>query len=158
MQRQMVVVALVTAVIFAVAGWFVGLRQPGKVTVLKHQHNGQDCRAKGTCQIEINIDNCDSAHPDPTTCDVYSVEELTLIDSNNGKIDFKIATNGFAFDQRDGIKFTSYNSGDQYFPCNPQGQGFTCQNKIPSGTPGAGYKYVIHVVNLGYVDPWIVSY
>jgi hypothetical protein len=158
MQRPMVVlVTLVAAVVFAVAGYFAGLRF-GKVAILKHQHNAQDCRGQGTCQIEINVDNCDASHPDPSTCDVYAVEELILIDKKNSKIDFKIATNGFAFDQKDGIKFTTYNSGDQYFACSPQGQGYKCQNNIPDGTPATGYKYVMHIQNLGYVDPWIVSY
>ena len=155
MQRTTLFTAVVTAVVFAAGGWLVASKT-AKVGIARHVHGSQDCRGHGTCNIDVKVDSCDPAHPDPATCDVYAVQELTLVGRDNDKLDFKIATNGFKFDQSDGIKFTALNSGDQYFPCAPQGQQYRCQIMIPTGTTSS-FKYVIHVQNLDPVDPWVVN-
>ena len=75
----------------------------------------------------------------------------------NHKIEFTINTTAnFAFDQTDGIKFTSSNAGT-YFPCQPQGQKYRCDNNLPDGTPLDVYKYRIFIQGFDYVDPWVVN-
>ena len=153
MQKSTFAAAALAAALGLALGYFASLHS-GKVVIAKHAHGAQDCRGK-TCKIDINVDNCDPSHPDNDKCDVYAVQELTLVNKDNANLDFKIGTNGFDFDPSDGIKFDLYN-GVQYFPCAPQGSQFRCVNQAPAGT--AIFKYTIHVKGLDPVDPWVVNY
>ncbi len=155
MQGTTVVTALVTAVVFGVAGWFLAPNS-GKVTILTHPHPlPRECRGND-CDVTIKLDCAGSA------CEPYAEYDVILVNTGH-KIKFTIDNpphSNYAFDQTDGIKFISPNSGT-YLPCAPQGQTqdkYTCDNNIPPGTPTDIYKYQIHITGLPIVDPWMVNY
>ena len=152
--QKTIVTVLVTAVVFALGGWFAASKT-GKVTLLSHAHMYKDCRGKD-CDVTIQFACVDATNP--TTCEPYPVEELILVNPKY-KIRFAIdPTTNFAFDSTDGIKFTSANA-DGYLPCTYKSkQKYECDNNIPSGTASDAYKYQIHVQGMTIVDPWIVNY
>jgi hypothetical protein len=159
MQRITVVTALVTAVVFAAAGWVVGSKF-GKVTILlKHSHEEKNCKGVD-CKVDIKIDCVDPSHPSAATCEAYSDKaEVIRFDDKNKAIDFEIKTSGFDFNQTDGIKFTTFNDGDKYFtPCTPGGstKKYTCA--INGAKQYILYKYSIHIETLDPTDPWVVNY
>src|SRR5512140_174353 len=101
MQRATFVTAFVAALVFGVAGWFVGAKS-AKVGILKHDHKSQDCRGRD-CDVTIKVDCVDTTHPSPATCESYAVDEVILVSAGK-KINFKIDGAGLEFDT-DGIKF-----------------------------------------------------
>jgi hypothetical protein len=158
MQSKTLVTVLITAVVFAVGGWLVGSKTAivGK-TPRTQTPTSQDCRKQATCKIDIYVDACDADHPNPTTCDVYALQDVTLIEGGISKIDFNIKTQGFKFESSDGIAFTALNNGNQIFSCHPQGGNYRCDVSNPSGANGP-FKFTIHVQHLNVVDPWVVNY
>ena len=169
MQKSTLVTAVVTAVVFAGAGYIVGGARPGKVTILKHPHAAKSCRGQD-CDIQIKFDCADSVPPSAGTCEPYAEFEVISTDKDR-KIKFALinpaSTTNYIFDPTDGIKFTGALSGNpnfsSYFSCAPQTGGgpqdkFTCKVDIPSGTPPDVYKYAIHIQGFSIVDPWVVNY
>ena len=169
MQKSTLVTAVVTAVVFAGAGYIVGGAKPGKVTILKHPHAAKSCRGQD-CDIQIKFYCADSVPPSAGTCEPYAEFEVISTDKDR-KIKFALvnpaSTTNYIFDPTDGIKFTGALSGNpnfsSYFSCAPQSGGgpqdkFTCKVDIPSGTPPDVYKYAIHIQGFSIVDPWVVNY
>ena len=146
-----VIAALVTAVVLGVGGC------AAPVVKTTHTPGSQDCRGNGNCKIDIQVDTCNPSSPNPATCNVYAVQDVTLIDKHNAKLTFDILTQGFSFDPKYGIAFTPLNNGNQYFTCAPQGPNYECRVNVPVGNAGP-FKYTILIVNLNVADPWIVNY
>jgi hypothetical protein len=147
MQRATLVTAFVAALVFGVAGWFVGAKS-AKVGILKHDHKSQDCRGRD-CDAKIKVDCVDPANPSAATCEPYAVEEVLRV-SNGKKIMFEIADPGYEFDT-DGIKFASSS-----FVCTPNGpRKYKCE--VDAATTPDVYKYSIKLKNLDRVDPWVVN-
>ena len=159
MQTQKLATAIMAGVVGIAIG-VVGALQFAKLVAGKahDQKSVQDCRGLGTCNVDIYVDTCDPANPNPAQCEVFANKEFTLVNSSNTRIDFHVKTQRFDFEPSDGIQFTAANSGNLYLPCTPQGPMFRCENKIPAGTPPTAYKYTIHIKNLPKVDPWVVNY
>ena len=156
MQKTAVAV-LVTAVVFALAGYYVAGSRPPQATLLKHAHQYHDCRGKD-CDITIKFVCVDAANA--STCEPYADYELILVNAEH-KMKFTIdPTTNYDFDPNDGIKFTSTNANG-WLPCSPQAHNtkvFGCENHIPPGTASDAYKYQIHVQQMTIVDPWAVNY
>ncbi len=156
MQKTAVAV-LVTAVVFALGGYYFARSKPPQVTLLNHAHKYQDCRGKD-CDVTIKFDCGDAANP--ATCAPYADDELILVNAEH-KMKFTIdPTTHYDFDPSDGIKFTSANANG-WLPCHPQPHSttvFVCENHIPPGTASDAYKYQIHVQGMTIVDPWAVNY
>ena len=149
MQRTTLVTALVTALVFAVGGWYVGSMRT-KVSILKHGHQSKDCRGND-CDVKIKIDCTDPAHPSAATCEPYADIEVALV-SPGKKINFDVDTAGFEFDT-DGIKFA-----DTHIACQPSGSsGKKYKCDIAANTPVNLYKYSIRIKGLDPVDPWVVN-
>jgi hypothetical protein len=158
------VTVLLTAVVFAVGGYFIGMRaappsRPPPVPVSGPQPTGQNCGGALNCNVEIDVDKCNPAHPDPAVCEVYALQEVTLINAGNKTINFDIKTNGFTFNSQDGIAFTSFMGGNGIFNCSPSNpsSSYVCKVTNPNGEHGP-FKYTIHVQGLNVVDPWVVNY
>jgi hypothetical protein len=159
MQTNTWVTVLLTAVVFAVGGYFIGTKTTLRpVSVSTHPPVGQNCGGGTACNIEIRVgNNCNPAHPDPATCDVYAVQDVTVINADNKNITFDITTNGFTFNPHDGIAFTALNGGNTIFNCSPSGTNYNCAVTNPNNQHGP-FKFTIHVQNLNVVDPWVVNY
>jgi len=156
MQTKMIVTALVTAVVFGVAGWFVASKT-AKVKPPPHEHINPNKCSSGDCNVTIKFACITPASPTADTCDIYADPEVVLIKPGK-QIKFTIDnTYGFPFDQTDGIKFTSSNSGS--FVCTPNGnQKYKCDNTLAADAPIEAYKYQIHVTGFDIADPWVVNY
>ena len=81
MERTTLVTAVVTAVVFAGAGYIAGAAKPGKVTILKHPHAAKTCRGQD-CDIQIKFDCADPVHPSPSTCEPYAEFEVIATDKD----------------------------------------------------------------------------
>lgn len=158
MQKETLMAVVVSAVIFAIGGWIVGSKS-GTVSILKHSHDVKECRG-AVCNVDIKIECTDPDHPTPASCEPFSDKaEVIEIDAHNTRIDFEIKTNGFDFNQTDGIQFSTLNSGNQYFTCTPQGGSLKKYGCAISGAAANTlYKYGIHIETLDRVDPWVVNY
>ena len=147
MEKTTLFTAVVTAAVFAGAGYIVGAKS-AKILYPTHPHVGKSCKG-GNCDIDIKI-ACESA-----TCIPYADPEVVVVDTGY-KIKFTIDNStSYLFDASDGIKFTS-----PFFTCstNPARKKSECDVTIPPGTPLGFYKYSIHVTGLAVVDPWVVNY
>ncbi len=153
MERTTLVKAVVAAVVFAAAGYFVGAKF-GNLTNIDAAKKAKDCRGHD-CDILIKFTCVDDSHPTTATCVPYAENDLVLV-SRGKKIVFSLdSTDDFKFDGAEGIKFTSANS-DGYFPCQSQGpKKFKCDN---NGPPSEMYKYSIYVQGMNKVDPFVVNY
>jgi|KBSMisStaDraftv2_1062788.scaffolds.fasta_scaffold1028368_1 hypothetical protein len=158
MQAKTLAAVVVSAVIFAIAGWVVGSKS-GTVSILKHSHDQKDCKGK-ECKVDIKVECSDPGHPTPASCEPYSDKaEVIEVDKDTKAINFEVKTSPFDFNQTDGIKFSSLNDGDKAFACAPQGgsnKKYDCT--ITSAKPYTLYKYSIHIETLDRTDPWVVNY
>ena len=143
--RTTIVTALLTAVVFAVAGCAL-VPRADKVVILKHPHGSKDCRGKD-CDVTIKFVCVDSK--DPKTCAPYAAEEVILVNPNH-KIEFSLDGRDYEFDTG-GIRFSAGR-----FDCSAQGpRKYKCDNR--EAAPGL-YKYEIRIRNMEPVDPWVVNY
>ena len=106
MQAKTLAAVVVSAVIFAIAGWVVGSKS-GTVSILKHSHDQKDCKGK-ECKVDIKVECSDPGHPTPASCEPYSDKaEVIEVDKDTKAINFEVKTSPFDFNQTDGIKFSS---------------------------------------------------